>query len=69
MPIVHDNVSGMPKFEIPANIANDVTREYQGKWTRTSSDKLAYKLQVHVQYVSKGLGMVLYIHPNDLLVF
>lgn len=69
MPIVHDNVSGMRKFEIPANIANEMTQDYQGKWTRTSKDRLAYKLEVPVQYVSEGLGVVLYIHPNDLLVF
>lgn len=69
MPIVHDNVSGMPKFKIPADVANYVTQEYQGKWTRTSKDKLAYKLQVPVQHVSESLGVVLYIHPNDLLVF
>lgn len=69
MPIVYDNISAMPKFEIPADVANDVTQEYQGKWTRTSQDKLAYKLQVPVQYVSESLGVVLCIHPNDLLVF
>lgn len=69
MPIVHDSISGMPKFQIPADVANSVTNEYQGVWTRTKKDKLAYKLQVRVEYISEGLGVVLYIHPNDLLVF
>lgn len=63
---------GFPRLKISSEQAHFWTKHLQGKWTKTESNKLAYKIEISENETFKVKildNFTFYIQNDDLIVF